>query len=205
MFQSTITAKELLDLARNGADISIDVSDDEMLLWLNSIEQQLYSEIIGEERLVSVTVSTQDSVIGYASLVPGEGEDDIAPRDILCVACGTTELDKVSAGAGRIWHTSERPSWWADSDGIHIHLSDEEGTVQIAYVVRPYPYTVSDISTEYVRMVPEYIPMLVARLRGELYRNANEDALGAKWLSDFNQQLESFKVWADRHLRHFGV
>jgi hypothetical protein len=47
--------------------------------------------------------------------------------------------------------------------------------------------------------------MVAAKMRGEAYKIANEDGLAAKWLADYNAQLESFKVWAaDRNHRYGG-
>jgi hypothetical protein len=46
--------------------------------------------------------------------------------------------------------------------------------------------------------------MLAARLRGEAYKLANEDALAAKWLSDYNAQLDDFKAFSAAHAPSFG-
>ena len=47
--------------------------------------------------------------------------------------------------------------------------------------------------------------MLLSRLRGEIYKVSNEDALAAKWLADYNAELETFKVWAAQHGEVYGM
>ena len=205
MFHATILASELLQITREGADISFPVSDSEMLMWLNSVEQKLYSEIIQEEREKTLTGIEADAVIPYTSL--GSASDESVPeeRDILIVTADHEELEHVSAGGGVIWHAGQTPVWYGTTSGIKIDLEDNPDEVKIAYTVRPVLYTMENKSTEYVHMVPEFVPMLVSKLKGELYRLANEDGQAAKWFADYNQELETFKVWAERHCRHYGV
>jgi hypothetical protein len=37
-----------------------------------------------------------------------------------------------------------------------------------------------------------------------MYKIANEDGLSAKWLSEYNVQLENFKVWAAERMTRYG-
>ena len=54
-------------------------------------------------------------------------------------------------------------------------------------------------------MVPyEFIDIIKAKLRGEAYKLANEDALAAKWLQDYNAQLQDFAAWVQDKAAVFG-
>jgi hypothetical protein len=46
--------------------------------------------------------------------------------------------------------------------------------------------------------------MVLARIRGEVYKLAGDDDNAAKWLNDYNTQLESFKLWASERQKWFG-
>mgnify|MGYP003292979713 CR=1 FL=1 len=50
MFNSGITAKDLIDELKTEVDIALDIPNSSYVSWLNSVEQLLYSEIIKEQR-----------------------------------------------------------------------------------------------------------------------------------------------------------
>jgi hypothetical protein len=61
------------------------------------------------------------------------------------------------------------------------------------------------LDSENIALPPEFIDLISSRVRGEIYKIVNEDGLSAKWLSDYNSQLENFKIWAmSRNLRFGG-
>lgn len=204
MFASNMKVSELLEAVRNSTDISIDVTDGEMLVWLNAMEQMLYSELIKEQHLTEIDGAAPDDIITFDSLARDEGEADIEERDIVVVAADNTELDRISGGVGVIWHSNERPSWYPVKTGIQLCLKYVPDTVYVAHVVRPEPYTVAAKETDDVRMVAEFVPMYLARLRGEMYKLANEQGLSAQWIGEYNTELENFKVWNASHDAHFG-
>ena len=54
-------------------------------------------------------------------------------------------------------------------------------------------------------MVPmEWLDLVGAKMRGEAYKIANEDGLSAKWLNDYNTQLEYLKIWAAKRNERYG-
>ena len=58
--------------------------------------------------------------------------------------------------------------------------------------------------SEEAELPVEYLDMAGAKIRGEAYKIANEDGLAAKWLADYNQQMENFKIWAASRNERFG-
>ena len=75
------------------------------------------------------------------------------------------------------------------------------------YFVRPTLKTVnsSDVVGSGNVMLPvEFIDLAKAKLRADAYKIANEDALAAKWIADYNVLLENFKAWMDGKRANFG-
>lgn len=199
MFKSGMTAGELFKILREDVDISLSVDDDMLLLWLNALQQMLYSEIIREQRVTRIA-GEGDAVL-YTSLSCGVGESIPEARDIVGVFADNVEAQRVSGGIGRILH-GERPSWYDGESAICMMLPVPAREVQIAHVVRPL--LAADLTSE-VCVPPEFLPMVLSRLRGEVYRVANEDGLASKWLLDYNTELETFKVWCGTHREKYGM
>jgi hypothetical protein len=79
----------------------------------------------------------------------------------------------------------------------------------IVHIVKPALVTVTshgNISEGVNVMVPiEFIDLVKSKLRGEAYKLANEDALAAKWLNDYNTLLETFRAWITEKASNFGL
>lgn len=75
--------------------------------------------------------------------------------------------------------------------------AEDKTRVEIVYRVRPeHIRALSNGFTQGNVPLPyEYLEMAKARVRGEVYKAVNEDTLAAKWLNDYNNMLESFKLW----------
>ena len=205
MLHSTTTAAQIIETARGNTDISFEVTDAEMLLWLNALEQLLYSDVIRFQRRVTAENPAKDALIRYDSFVYAEDESQMEARDVLSVAADGIELDRVSAGWGQMWLAGQRPVWYPDTDGIRLSLDKSPELLEIAYTVRPKLFTEDAMDTDTIHIAPEFLPMVIANLRGNLYHVANENALAAQWFGDYNTQLETFKAWCADHLRHYGV
>ena len=65
------------------------------------------------------------------------------------------------------------------------------------YLVRPAARTAEGEDAP-LALPEEFVELAAAKLRGEACRLAGEDALCAKWFSDYNAKLESFAAWCDR-------
>jgi hypothetical protein len=85
-----------------------------------------------------------------------------------------------------------------------VRLNLTESPAAIVLIVRLRPALKGENSADEVALPPEFVDLATARMRGEIYKIANEDGLAAKWLSDYNSQLESFKIWAAKRNERFG-
>lgn len=202
MYNSTYKARELLDMLKGDVDISLDIPDAQILMWLTSIEQMLYAEIICEQRFTRIPYD--GAVVRYEILNRGANEAVPEARDIVAVFSDETELQRVSGGVGAVLHGA-RGAWYDAGEEMQLMLPASPKDIRVAHIVRPERFVEATASDEVVHVPAEFVPMILARLRGEMYKVCNEDNLAAKWLMDFNTEIENFKIWAARHGRKYGV
>lgn len=203
MYKSGMTARQVFDIVEHEADISVPIADSMCALWMNASIQMLYSEIVREERNTVLSFPSSRSV-SYSYLSVGADEAAVEARDIVGVYGDGRELERISGGIGAILNT-KRPSWYDAGSEMNLLLPFTPENIRIAHVVRPALITAEQAETQEVCVPPEFVPMLLSRLRGEIYKVYNEDALAAKWLADYNAELETFKVWAAQHGEVYGM
>ena len=203
MYDSGITARSLISNVSSEADITIPIDSDSWYRWINAVEQFIYTEILNE--YTSVTLNYAELINDTINL-----NNDIttangcaAPNfdDIIKVYADETELDRTSVISGLIF--VDKPLYYPDYVGnIKMNLTGYPENIIVVYRLRPeLKSSLSDVN---INIPIEFIDMLAARMRGEAYKIANEDNLSAKWLSDYNIQLESFKLWASRRNERYG-
>ena len=97
----------------------------------------------------------------------------------------------------------EKDLYYTDYDGnLVLNLADYADEITVIYRLRPI--LKAEGSSDIVAVPPEFLDLVAAKMRGEAYKIANEDGLAAKWLADYNAQLESFKVWAAGRNQRYG-
>lgn len=179
MYESSITAKDVIETVEAEADIALGIPVKTYLRWLNELEQLLYSQFIRD--LDARLVTAENGVI----------EADCAEEDIVFVYCGTDMLAKISP---EMLPLMSNDNFYAVSGGrIITQYGAPKYTIYV--LERPVCKTESNYSTETVKLPVEFIELVYSKLRGEAYKLANEDGLAAKWLADFNAKLEDFNVW----------
>ncbi|MCH5213193.1 MAG: hypothetical protein J1G06_09265 [Oscillospiraceae bacterium] len=214
MFDSGITAKELIEDIQSEADIEIPIPDKTYIEWLNAVEQLLYGEIIQEqnEATLGVLLHTAEipdggeyeysyHVFSLSNIdVPG-GADKIRFEDIITVFAGPVQLIKTTAigAAGQQFPNC----WYKAGDAVKVY-TNIYSSIDAFYNVRPALKTPDNYSDVNVRVPYEFISLVKAKLRGEAYKLANEDMLAAKWLNDYNAQLQDFAAWIQAKQPQFG-
>lgn len=200
MFNSGLTAYELIESIEKEADISEPIPRESYIQWLNAIEQVLYTELIKEQGRIELT-AVSDTVVDVNTLMMPDGEDRLRFEDILAIYSDDTQLIKSTVASGVIFPNT----YYKICGNIGLNLEEKPDVLRIIYTVRPALKTKVNIGTEYVRVPVEFIDLIKAKLRGEAYKAVNEDALGAKWLSDYNVLLETFKTWLSEKQPAFGL
>ena len=203
MYDSGIAARTLISNVSSEADITIPIDSESWYRWINAVEQFVYTEILNEYTSVTLNYAelTNDTINLNNDIITANG--CAAPNfdDIIKIYADETELDRTSVISGLIF--VDKPLYYTDYSGnIKMNLTGYPENIVIIYRLRPE--LKSSLTDRNINIPIEFIDMLAARMRGEAYKIANEDNLSAKWLSDYNIQLESFKLWATRRNERYG-
>lgn len=205
MYDSKITAREFIDSLKEEADISITVPDSIYIRAINTTEQFIYTEILKEyvfEKLAYTDIL--DNKIPLNDITVPDRSDIPTFDDIIKVFADDLELER--AGAVSVIDFPEKSLYYNKYDN-NITLSFEyiPSDITVVYRLRPILKDSANLDSENIALPPEFIDLISSRVRGEIYKIVNEDGLSAKWLSDYNSQLENFKIWAmSRNLRFGG-
>ncbi len=202
MFDSGIAVSALVSGIRDEADISMPIDNMSYVIWINALEQLLYTELIGELGTITLPGVT-GNMIDINSLDVPECENAIRFEDIYAIYAGAKQLIKSTAVSGVLFPNT----FYKINNNIGLNLDNPPNDIRIIYVVRPALKTIDDCDTitGNVMLPVEFIDLARAKLRGEAYKIANEDALAAKWLNDYNVLLETFKVWIAGKQSDFGL
>lgn len=196
MFDSGKAVRELIDELKDEVDIAIEIPDTTYLVWLNTVEQLCYSEIIKEQRETTKLYPT--TPVEMSSLETSEDEAPIRFEDILTIYADNIELIKSTVASGNIF----TDTYYKVNNSIAFNVEYEVRELNVIYHARPKPKT---SVTGNVMLPVEFIELAKAKLRGEAYKLANEDELSLKWLNDYNVLLEHFKVWCESKSSQFGL
>ena len=201
MYNAGITADKLIESVESEVDISPDISRETWMRAINAVEQFVYTEILREYIAIRFSYGMiEGDIIPLSSLVVPEGAADINYDDVIRIFSDGHEVARTGViGAVEF---PEKQLYYTDFSG-NIVLSLAEYPDEIAIIVRLRP-KLKTTGDEYVALPPEFVDMAAAKMRGEAYKIANEDILAAKWLADYNAQLENFKVWAMTRNERFG-
>ena len=219
MFYSTIAVKDLIEELSKEADIAPDIPAAAYVQWLNSLQQLLYTEVIKEQKKVTLSYledseavpagfePQQDFFTGspvYLSSLPIAAVEN-KPRfeDIYAVYADKKQLKKSTVASGAIFPDT----FYKEDNNLGFNTSPLPSELTIVYFVRPALITVNEEAVDDSKvMIPaEFIDLVKAKLRGEAYKLANEDSLAAKWLNDYNVLLETFKLWVSGKSPDFGL
>lgn len=211
MFDSGITAKELIREVKNEVDVALPIPDERYLFWLNTTEQTLYSEIIKELWEAKTLVEAPGGYVsfsGYHFDTPLTAEQE-PPRfeDIYTVYAikDGREIQLIQSSPAQkdifpdCWYKTGKSSF-----GLGIHSENIEG-VKLYYHVRPKLKTEENYHTQTVKLPLEFMELIKAKLRAEAYKLENEFVLAQNWANDYNVLLEHFKVWVAGRIPTFGM
>lgn len=205
MYNSGITALELMNSVKKEADISYPISDETLLRTINTVEQFIYTEILKEhvkQEFANLSSDVQFA-IELAEINVPEGVSLPIFDDIIHVFANEDEVER--SGISGVFNFPDKNLYYNNYDGkITLSLCESPDIVTIIYRLRPALKTANNANSAIIALPVEFVELIAAKMRGEMYKIANEDGLSAKWLSEYNVQLENFKVWAAERMTRYG-
>ena len=200
MYDSGITVAFLKEsILDKEVDIAGEIPMTTWMRWISSLEQLLYADIFSFCR--SHDVAFDGEGFSLDKLVCGEGEAEIVYDDLIKLYEGKEEL--VRCGTIAAWQfEGEKPIFWQEGNEVRVRLLSA-GAETLHAITRVRPELKSSES-ETVKVPYEWLDMVLAKLRGEAYKLVGDDAQAAKWLADYNNQLEAFKLWVAERQKRFG-
>lgn len=199
MYECGLTALDLIEAIEEEADVSVPIPRSVYVRAINTAEQFIYTEILRESILV--VLPYKDDEIPLASINVPSGCAPVHYDDILRVFADTHECEK--SGASGALDFADKQFYYTDYNG-HLILRLQEYPAEIRMIIRIRPSLKDESGADMLAVPAEYVDLLASKMRGEAYKIANEDALAAKWLNEYNYHLENFKVWADKRNRRYG-
>lgn len=200
MFDSGISAKDLVEELKNTEiDIALDIPDETYGRWLDALQQLLYTDVIKEQKKITIDSPTSNPIT--LDGLEGSGENKIRFEDIYAVYADGVQLKRTTLTSGAIFPNT----YYKDNNCLGYNT--ELTPITIVYLVKPALVTTShgNVSDTKVMVPVEFIDLVKAKLRGEAYKLANEDNIAAKWLNDYNVLLETFKMWVSEKSPNFGI
>jgi len=207
MLYSGVKFKTVVDMLRGEVNIAIPISDDMFCTHINTLEQFLYTDFIKQQKRAEI-LADETMIIEIDSILPATDERKPVYEDIMKVyghAIGTRmEYTKGSMVAGRTFFG--KPLYW--KNGVNLAFSPMlnmiPDTIEIIYYVRPKLKDPSNM-TELEIMVPiEFMPMVYAYLRCEMYKLAVNVTSSAQWANEYNAWLETFTQWIVNRNKRYG-
>ena len=192
MYNSHYTVKTISNLLKNEVDIQSSIDETAIARWITSLEQLLYADVIKDYRTDAVdfdgTNFTLFEDVKFDHIVKLYDEDE--------------ELVKCSPIAAHQFK-GEKAIYWCEGDNCYAKLL-RSGVDKLTVIFKAMPEVKTADSSETVCVPNEWIEMVLSKVRGEAYKLAGDDAQAAKWLNDYNTQLEQFKVWVAERQKWFG-
>lgn len=193
MYESSMTAAELIALARDAADISPAVDDEYYLLWLDALEGLIYTGVVREIGR-GVCAPDGQGTVDLTELEVPTGESPPRVCDIESVFSDGKELSRADAGAAVRY--PEKAMFYGI--GRRLYLRSGAGIapeVEVLYRRRPAHKNAQNYHTARVALPDEFLPMALDYLVGRAYALACEDTQAANRMASYNAALADFALW----------
>ena len=120
MFDSGMKASALIEQIEDEADIAVPIAKENYILWLNALEQLLYTELIREQGQIEID-SIDGHVISIGDLDVPDGENAMRFEDIHTIYADKTQLIKSTVASGVIFYNS----YYKIGNDIGVNLKKE--------------------------------------------------------------------------------
>ncbi len=189
MFNSGVKVAELIRQINDEVDIAIDVDLSAMLQSYNGLIAGLYRDIIKKECGRPYKINKKGSAENkFADWTTGEFSSECVYR---VYTEDHFEAEKVNPTYALV---TDRVCWYPSGEK-EITLKNFPGeSCIVIYYAMPAVVTSAE-STDVVPVPIDFIDMVKAKIRGDMYNISNDDDLAAKWYGIYNSRIEDFKAW----------
>ncbi len=198
LFTSTIDVRTLLDETMAEMGLYEEIPRATYRRVLNEAIGRLYGEVVREQGEVYCTPSGGSLTLS-SLLLPFENEP-LREEDVLGIHKGTEVIHYLPPCRFHLVSSEDGNFYTVKDQSVLFAPAFTGQDVRLIYLRRPQLYTEDDEA----RMLPipdEYLSLLRAKLRGEIFKLANEDSLAAKWLGEYNALLPAFAAYCERARR----
>lgn len=200
MYDSKVSVAEVVRMLESEVDIQSAIDYNSCARWITSLEQLIYTDIVKDYR--STEVLLQGDVLCIDQIFVEEGYNKPTFDEIVKVYDEIDELVRCGPIAAHQF-SEDKPIYWNEGETVHAKIL-RDGVDHLLVIFKARPEIKMDESADTVKVPYEWLEMVLSKVRGEAYKIAGDDAQAAKWLNDYNTQLESFKAWCNERQKWFG-
>lgn len=198
MFSCNVMARTIIDETMTELGTYEELSRATCRTLLNETLGRLYTDVVREE--AEVACSPADGAISFSALILPSDNAGLRAEDILRIRKGTQFIHYLPPQRFTLVQSADGNFYTVQGGKLLFTPTFTGHGMHLTYLRRPRPFTEGDEG----RMLPipdEYVSMIRAKLRGEMFKLANEDALAAKWLGEYNAVLPAFAAYCERARR----
>lgn len=207
MLYSGVKFDTVVNELNGEVNIALPISNEMFCTHINALEQLIYTDFVKEQKAVEL-ITNGSSSIPMTDITPASDEQTPVFEDIMKVYGGIfdsrTEYTKGSAVSGKVFYS--KPLYW--KEGISLRFNTVRGmipdTIEVIYYVRPKLKTPDNMTILDVMLPIEFMPMVYAYLRCEMYKLAVNVTSSAQWANEYNAWLETFTQWIAERNNYFG-
>ena len=189
MLHSSATVGKLLEQVEKDMGLYTELDRTVYLDALNECLCRVYHEVIDERE--AVTCVSKEGKIPYSDISVKSGQDAVRATDIRSVRYDEKPLQYLPPDRYAAVKTPDGDFYTLKKDGIYLTPTRSTASLHVTYTVRPQRFGTGDLNGG-VPFPNEYLYVLRAKMRGEAYKLVGEDALAAKWLTEYNEGIAAF-------------
>ena len=198
MFVSSTNAKTILDEVMAEMGLYTALPRTVFRRVLNEALGRLYGEVVLGRRTVNATSASGE--ISLSSIPLPQECASLREEDVLAVRHGTEMLTYLPPARFALVSNNDGKFFTVENGKIRLSPSFSGYSLTLTLRERPRPFSQNDEGRP-LPMPDEYVGLIRAKLMGEIFKLANEDALSAKWLSEYNAILPAFALYCAKARR----
>ncbi len=195
MYQALTCGKDIIDMARECADISPEIPEQMYLLWLNTLLGRIYASDVYSCAVEQADVTT-DETGSYFEISSLDGGSRAAVRECDIDSVLSAGEAFVRSDAASVAVFRDRAQFYGDGDRVYLyHPAGVGSKCTVIFREMPPKFTGDNIESLTLPLPEEHMELPLDYLVGRAYEYANEDTQAAKWLGAFNVALDAFIKW----------